>query len=211
MGKAARRRIKTRKRRAQREAQKKRKVWRRWQPTNSFFCNAYNCTTPKKEGSYYCDAHIAAGYKPAVLVDRPHTPKKVEKWGKELNERLPEAERWFRRKWNQRFPNPWKKPYAPRYNYAWGNYIPDVISIGYQYIIEIDEPHHELPENKARDIIRDRWFEDQGFTVIRVKAYDDASFEAAVKRVQALRVEKSAASGCDIGQQPGAKPLVKES
>jgi len=45
-----------------------------------------------------------------------------------------------------------------------GRYIVDFVCFRHRLLVEADGPHHE---DRDRDIIRDSWFQEQGFKVMR--------------------------------------------
>ena len=49
------------------------------------------------------------------------------------------------------------------------NYIVDFTCLPLKLIIEIDGYSHQIPENEARDVMRQQKLEDLGFTVLRFK------------------------------------------
>ncbi|MDP3313292.1 vitamin B12 dependent-methionine synthase activation domain-containing protein [Lutibacter sp.] len=57
--------------------------------------------------------------------------------------------------------------YKIRRQHIIGNYIADFICLKTNLIIEIDGLIHQLPENKDKDEVRQKWLEDEGFKVIR--------------------------------------------
>jgi len=57
--------------------------------------------------------------------------------------------------------------YKIRRQHIIGNYIADFVCLKEKLIIEIDGLIHQLPENKANDEERTKWFEEKGFKVIR--------------------------------------------
>lgn len=52
---------------------------------------------------------------------------------------------------------------------AIGPYVVDFVHHGGKLAIELDGPHHESDEAKARDAKRDDWLKSQGFTVMRFR------------------------------------------
>ena len=48
-----------------------------------------------------------------------------------------------------------------------GDYIVDLVCYEKKFIIELDGGHHNDDETKKKDIIRQNWLIDEGFTVIR--------------------------------------------
>ncbi len=57
--------------------------------------------------------------------------------------------------------------YKIRRQHIIGYYIADFVCLRHQLIIEIDGLIHQLPENQASDLERQKWLEDEGFRVIR--------------------------------------------
>jgi 5-methyltetrahydrofolate--homocysteine methyltransferase len=50
-----------------------------------------------------------------------------------------------------------------------GPYIVDFVCLEAKLIVEIDGPQHELPERAEKDLERQRWFENEGYRVLRFK------------------------------------------
>ena len=48
-----------------------------------------------------------------------------------------------------------------------GPYIVDFVSFEIRLVLEIDGGHHARDPQKRKDIERDRWLRDEGFTVLR--------------------------------------------
>jgi len=48
-----------------------------------------------------------------------------------------------------------------------GRFIVDFVQYDLKMIIEVDGPHHDLPEVQVRDAARTAWLESQGFRVLR--------------------------------------------
>lgn len=72
----------------------------------------------------------------------------------------------------------------------------DIAFIAERLDVEIDGPHHLLPQQQAKDRIRDRRMKEQGWEVIRFLWYeveDDAAAVAlAIKRhLDRLRMQKA--------------------
>ncbi len=47
------------------------------------------------------------------------------------------------------------------------NYIVDFVCFEKRVIIELDGGHHSLDAEVEKDLIRDKWFEEQGYKVLR--------------------------------------------
>ena len=57
--------------------------------------------------------------------------------------------------------------YKFRRQHIIGNYIADFICLKMNLIVEVDGGIHQLPENKASDLERTKWLENEGYRVIR--------------------------------------------
>ncbi|WP_449301191.1 vitamin B12 dependent-methionine synthase activation domain-containing protein [Polaribacter marinivivus] len=57
--------------------------------------------------------------------------------------------------------------YKFRRQHIIGNYIADFICLKMNLIVEVDGLIHQLPENKASDLERTKWLENEGYRVIR--------------------------------------------
>lgn len=105
----------------------------------------------------------------------------MQEFSNRLNENLPMSEKWFHGIYRPQFEA--KHPlelYQDKYNYSFNDvYIPDVINIGYKYVIEVDGKIHDKEVIKLRDERKTEYFEQRGYTVIRVKYPDlEKSIEA---------------------------------
>jgi very-short-patch-repair endonuclease len=49
-----------------------------------------------------------------------------------------------------------------------GGYIADFICFEKRFVIEIDGPSHESPEQRLYDASRDDWFQREGFKILRI-------------------------------------------
>lgn len=126
-------------------------------------------------------------YKKLAKRKRALRARQLHEYADRLERNLPKSEQWFRKKyenipdtrlfkgdhWSDRF----NKPYNEKY-------IPDVHNLGYKYIIEIDGSIHDLPEVKLKDIRREYYFYKREYIVIRIEAYNDASFDAGMARLK---------------------------
>lgn len=104
---------------------------------------------------------------------------------KELNENLPESERWFWREWKQSGLE--HKDDLP--NAVLHKYIPDVMNNTFKYVIEIDGDSHENNRSKNRDTKKDRFYKKRGFTVFRLKAYDNEQLGVLMDEVEKHRIK----------------------
>lgn len=98
-----------------------------------------------------------------------------------LNENLPRSEQWF-----------WSlygifSHYEDKMNVPFLGKIPDVINEKFKYIIEVDGTYHNLKSQKKKDREKDILFSKNGYTVIRVKAYDQTSFNKCLSQLRSIR------------------------
>lgn len=111
--------------------------------------------------------------------------KKRRAWlknrAKELNADLPWSEVWFNEHYSL------YKSVDDIPNKAWARYIPDIINHRYKYIIEVDGSVHQLPKVMKRDKKKDKKFQQLGYAVIRVTAYNMDSFNEAMIKLEQIR------------------------
>lgn len=68
----------------------------------------------------------------------------------------------------------WQQLRASRLGYKFyrqhpiGRYVADFCCPAWKLVVEVDDGHHDEPEQKSQDHERDAFLADQGFTVIRV-------------------------------------------
>lgn len=111
---------------------------------------------------------------------------KLKKIGKFLNKNCPKSEQWFMSLYKAHFVSKldeFNKPFRSKY-------IPDVSNLVHKYIIEIDGSIHETPEQIEKDRIKDLYYKEHGFVVIRVQAYNNISYIEAIKQLFILRHKK---------------------
>ena len=96
---------------------------------------------------------------------------------------LPKSEKWFWDKWRASG----MEDEADKSNEELLSVFPDVSNRKYKYVIEVDGAHHQDPFYKAKDEIRDRNFTKNGYTVFRIKAYNEEQFSILVDWVRDLR------------------------
>ncbi len=59
-----------------------------------------------------------------------------------------------------------------RHQHPIGDYIVDFYCAAAKLVIEMDGIAHDMGDNPQRDIMRDKWIEAQGYTVVRIAASD---------------------------------------
>jgi very-short-patch-repair endonuclease len=131
--------------------------------------------------------------------------KRIQKQSKRLKKVLPRSEQWFMKTYHS------MQDQYDKFNEVLGWYIPDVHNPTYKYIIEIDGSYHDRPDQKAKDLRKDLAYRRQGYTVIRIKAYDFASLEAGLKIVLELRneapvLDDNTAAGCPLESKVTSTP-----
>lgn len=107
------------------------------------------------------------------------------KFGQKLNKFRPKSELWFLeqiKKHDLRFPF--------EENITFGGYIPDFINKHYKVIVEVDGSIHNLEKIKKKDIKKTKKYNQLGYEVIRVIAYDDTSLKNAINRLREIRLSK---------------------
>jgi len=105
----------------------------------------------------------------------------LKNFAKELNNNLPKSEVWFQTIYKH------FKHVHDQFNVPMCGYIPDVINKQYKYIIEIDGSIHDLPEVQEKDRKKEKLYQRLGYTVFRVKAYDNASLKECLDSVLTRR------------------------
>lgn len=111
---------------------------------------------------------------------KSHKRVPQEKLAEYLRWRTPKSESWFMRKWKASN----MLHVHDLFNRPLGPFIPDCFNGMWKYVIEIDGTIHGLENKIQSDIKKDLYFKQKGFVVFRVKAYDEASFQMALKQVQ---------------------------
>lgn len=99
----------------------------------------------------------------------------------ELNNNLPNSERWFWEKFKP-FRDGNDKPNVPI-----GRFIFDVVNKPHKYVIEIDGSIHNLEQQKNKDEMKNKYADDIGYKVIRIKAFDSVDFEKALEIINFCR------------------------
>lgn len=108
----------------------------------------------------------------------------IKKRSSELNNETPKSERWFREKFQK---EPFFKKLHIKYNHPmFGRFIFDLYIPYYRLCIEIDGSIHELPEVQKKDKFKTEMTRRHGFNIIRVKAYDDESYDECIKLINML-------------------------
>jgi len=97
--------------------------------------------------------------------------ERLIKYAKEIESKNYRSDAWLKSRWNEygyfRVGDCFNTPYGP--------WIPDLINEFDRFIVECDGLIHQQESVKKKDIIKDTWFENEGFNVYRVMAFDELS------------------------------------
>ncbi len=88
-----------------------------------------------------------------------------------------------------------------------GPYIADFLCHAPKLVIEVDGATHSTDRELARDARRDRWFADNGFTVLRF-TNDDVyrAFDGVLERIHLAAMDAAKADGPSPGTGLGPPP-----
>lgn len=95
----------------------------------------------------------------------PHN-KRMAKFSKELEEKKHRSDIWLQENWKDML------HIGDRFNSYEGIYIPDLINRKFKYIVESDGGYHNTPEQQKKDKQRDIYFENRGYKMFHVPAFD---------------------------------------
>lgn len=107
------------------------------------------------------------------------------KFGQKLNKFRPKSEVWFLKQIKL---NDLRFPFEE--NVTFGGYIPDFINKQYKVIVEVDGSIHNLEKIKKKDIKKTKRYNQLGYEVIRVIAYNEESLKNAITRLKEIRLSK---------------------
>lgn len=99
----------------------------------------------------------------------------------ELNEEKVKSEEWFKEKFKK---EPFYKILGIEYNKPIRKFIYDAFSSKYNLVLEIDGSVHDTPEQIEKDVKRDRLTGCYGYRTIRIKAFNNDSYDAAVRQIK---------------------------
>lgn len=113
----------------------------------------------------------------------------MEAFATRLNENLPLSEIWFQDIYRPHFESfHHLELYRDKFNYNFnGAYIPDLINIGYKYIVEIDGSIHDREVSRIRDERKNDHFLKRDYEVIRVKYGDLESLLKGLNKILEIR------------------------
>jgi very-short-patch-repair endonuclease len=118
----------------------------------------------------------------SLRVDLPISrAEKLQLMSKQLQDNPPKSERWFL----NLFRNHWLE--TDLFNTVSGPYIPDFINHTFKYVIEIDGTVHLTAEQQKKDLRKNIYFRDLGYTIIRIVAHDIGSYEKGLKQILRIR------------------------
>ena len=108
--------------------------------------------------------------------------KELKSFALKLQKNKPKSEIWFE--------NQCKHSNMPihkfKSNEPFLGYIPDYRCDQYKIIIEIDGNYHDIKEVKQKDIIKSDLYKKAGYTVIRIKAYNDNSLLKGFQKLKEI-------------------------
>lgn len=104
---------------------------------------------------------------------------RIQKCSINLKCNTPKSEIWFQSLW----------PYNDLYNEPLGKYIPDVMNKVYKYVIEVDGSVHNTYKQQKIDIKKNKYYDDKGYQIFRVIAYDINSYNITLQKIQKIRNE----------------------
>lgn len=108
---------------------------------------------------------------------------RLKEYADQLNKYLPKSEIWF----NDMFVSNWFYKYMQfKTNTPFQGFIPDLISIKFKLVIEIDGSIHEKEEQKIKDFKKDTKYKKTGYQVIRVIAYNHESYSKCISLINDL-------------------------
>ena len=116
-------------------------------------------------------------------------PKKsrIQLYADKLNKDLPKSEVWFQDLFKEHRISTGIHRNRDHYNEPIGKYIADLLNYKYKYIVEIDGSMHDQELIKFKDQVKDLYLTKRGYTVIRVKAFNQSEYENAVNQILKLR------------------------
>jgi very-short-patch-repair endonuclease len=119
--------------------------------------------------------------KPKVKKSNNKRTSRILKYAKKLNKDLPKSEIWF----DELFKSHTFYPLFLK-NQIIGNYIVDLLCTEKKIVIEIDGSYHDLKDQIAKDFIKEQKLIYKGYKVIRVIAYDIASYTKCITDLENL-------------------------
>lgn len=110
--------------------------------------------------------------------------KNFEQWldhrADELNDMVIKSEKWFKDKLVK---ESFYDLLGVEYNKPFKKFIYDLYSKKYSIAIEVDGSVHDTPEQRAKDMDKDRLTGAYGLHIVRVKAFDEESYKRAVTKI----------------------------
>jgi len=116
---------------------------------------------------------------------RPKKPRKrvlkIHRYAKELKANLPASEEWFWKLFKKQ-KNINSKEWLSN-TVICDKFIADVYHTKSKTIIEVDGGYHQDPKQVFKDQLRDLSLRKRGYTIHRVTAYSQESFENTIKKL----------------------------
>jgi very-short-patch-repair endonuclease len=113
--------------------------------------------------------------------------RRIDHYSSRLNKNLPKSEKWFISLWRIDIIQDSNPKFKDQYNIPIYKYIPDIINLGYKYVIEVDGTFHNNPVQKWKDYVKDIFYTNKGFNVFRVIAYDMKSYNDTLNSVRKIK------------------------
>lgn len=119
----------------------------------------------------------------------------IQALSRALRRKTPASEKWFQFEWKRSG----MIHSQDLFNYVSGPFIPDLINHNLKYLVEVDGSIHRNSLVQQKDTAKQKYFEDKGFSVFRVKAFDHVSLAAAINAIrESRRNGKAHTSGCGV-------------
>jgi very-short-patch-repair endonuclease len=106
-------------------------------------------------------------------------------YAKRLNEDMPRSEVWFHDKFKSHLLYGHFKS-----NVVVGKYIVDLLDSRNRIAIEVDGSIHDNEIQRFKDFVKDKYLTDKRYTVIRVVAYDEESYNNCINKLELIFKEK---------------------
>ncbi len=111
--------------------------------------------------------------------------KRMNIYAKRLNEDMPRSEVWFHDKFKSHLLYGHFKS-----NVVVGKYIVDLLDSRNRIAIEVDGSIHDNEIQRFKDFVKDKYLTDKRYTVIRVVAYDEESYNNCINKLELIFKEK---------------------
>lgn len=107
----------------------------------------------------------------------------IHEFAQKLRENMPASEVWFLELFKLE-----NLGIYLNNNVVIGYYIADYVYK--RLILEIDDPTHLTPEQQLKDKQKDSYYNSQGYRVVRVKAWDQTSYNESIKKIKSYLADE---------------------